>query len=358
MASIREKGTGKTRRFEVRYKDPTGRHRSKSFTTKTDAKGFLAQAISAEQRRDTLATHGLDLGPQRETTVGEWTAQWVATHDMDRQTRVKYASAVRAHLEGSDLAEKRLTLITPYDVEQHLGRVTSRTMRYTLYQALAMTMDSARRARLIKENVVREVSVPQPRRERKPRVLLPDELAALYAALPQPWRLMARLQLWTGARPGEAIAWQTRDLNLQTKKRSTIALIRAARRDGTLKPIKTDNEAGERILPLERDLVDELGALAAGRRPDELLFPSRSGTVLSTSNFTSRTWLPAVRQSGLDNVQWYHLRHTCASRLIERGADVIRVARWMGHSDERTTLRVYGHMFPRGLDDLADLIDP
>jgi hypothetical protein len=168
MAAIREKGTGKARRFEVRYKDPTGRHRSKTFTTKIDAKGFLAEAISAEQRRSTLASHGVDLGPERETTtLGEWTAHWLTSYDMEVDTRAKYASAVRTHFEGSNLAAKRLTAITPYDVEQLLGSVSSRTVRYTLYQALAMTVDSARRARLVRENVVREVSVPQPRRERR-----------------------------------------------------------------------------------------------------------------------------------------------------------------------------------------------
>ena len=76
-----EEGTGRRKRFRVRYKDAAGRHRSKSFTTKTDAKAFLGQAIDAEQRRRTLGTHGLDLGPEREmTTLGEWPRRWVASH--------------------------------------------------------------------------------------------------------------------------------------------------------------------------------------------------------------------------------------------------------------------------------------
>lgn len=317
MASIQEEGAGTSRRFRLRYKDATGRHRSKSFSTKTDAKGFLGQAIQAEQRRHTIATHGLDLGPQREsTTVGEWAVHWLATYDMQVDTRAKYATSIRTHLLPADLATRKLTLLRPYDVEQFLGSIESRSVRYTLYQALAMTMDSARRARLVQSNVVREVPVAQPRRERKPRVLLPDELEALFAALPHPWSFMARLQLWTGARPGEAITWQAGDLGLKSQGRSTIALVRAARRDGSVKPIKTDNEAGERVLPLTRSLAAECRDYVKGRDQGALLFPSKTGSVISRSNFTTRTWLPAVRAAYLADVQWYDLRHTCASRLI------------------------------------------
>ncbi len=47
MASIQEEGTGKSKRHRVRYKDAVGRHRSKTFFAKTDAKEFLAEAIHA-----------------------------------------------------------------------------------------------------------------------------------------------------------------------------------------------------------------------------------------------------------------------------------------------------------------------
>lgn len=60
--------------------------------------------------------------------------------------------------------------------------------------------------------------------------------------------------------------------------------------------------------------------------------------------------------SGLEGAVWYDLRHTCVSRLVARGADIVRVARWIGHTKPTTTLREYGHMFPQGLDELADLL--
>jgi integrase/recombinase XerD len=42
---------------------------------------------------------------------------------------------------------------------------------------------------------------------------------------------------------------------------------------------------------------------------------------------------------------WHMLRHTFASRLVQQGVDVYRVASWLGHSDVRMTQR-YAHLRP------------
>ena len=44
-------------------------------------------------------------------------------------------------------------------------------------------------------------------------------------------------------------------------------------------------------------------------------------------------------------------RHTCGSRLIERGVDIVAVSRWLGHSNVSFTLSVYGHQL-RELPDI------
>jgi integrase len=48
-------------------------------------------------------------------------------------------------------------------------------------------------------------------------------------------------------------------------------------------------------------------------------------------------------------------RHTCASRLVQRGVDLYRVQRWMGHKSTTTTMR-YAHLSPKHLEGLADVL--
>jgi integrase len=50
----------------------------------------------------------------------------------------------------------------------------------------------------------------------------------------------------------------------------------------------------------------------------------------------------------------HELRHTCVALLIEQGADILHVSRFLGHKDIRTTASTYGHRFPQRGESLAD----
>lgn len=367
MASIQTLDVGARReRHAVRYKDETGRHRSKTFRLKSEAKAFQAEAIQAERRRATLASHGIDLGGDRETTtVMAWVDRWLEEYqgkegDLADSTRGKWRSAVNVGLRPHAARHLRLPAFRRAEIEQVLDSVTSPHTRKILHQALALCLDGAVRQRLIASNPAREVRVPTVRRKRKPEALTDPQVTKVFARLREPWLLMSELQLWTGARPGEAIAWQPRDLIVR-KNRSYLRIVRTVTKDGRgYKSVKT-GEDGEREIPVPAALagrlrarIDGLGLPADGEQP---LFPGRN-TVrpIDRANFTKRVWNPAIEAAGLRGVVWYDLRHTCVSRLIARGADIVRVARWIGHTKPTTTLREYGHMFPQGLDELADLL--
>jgi len=56
-----------------------------------------------------------------------------------------------------------------------------------------------------------------------------------------------------------------------------------------------------------------------------------------------------------DDAVVHTFRHTCASRLVQRGVDLYRVQRWMGHKNIATTMR-YAHLAPKHLEELADVL--
>ncbi len=59
----------------------------------------------------------------------------------------------------------------------------------------------------------------------------------------------------------------------------------------------------------------------------------------------------------LEDAVIHTFRHTCASRLVQRGVDIMRVKTWMGHSAVATTLR-YAHLAPKHLDDVLSALEP
>ncbi len=63
----------------------------------------------------------------------------------------------------------------------------------------------------------------------------------------------------------------------------------------------------------------------------------------------------AANDLGLEDVVLYTLRHTCASRLVQRGADLYRVMKWMGHANIATTQR-YAKLVPSDLFTLGELL--
>lgn len=56
-----------------------------------------------------------------------------------------------------------------------------------------------------------------------------------------------------------------------------------------------------------------------------------------------KAFATACRQAGLEGVTPHVLRHSVATWLDEAGTDLRRVAGVLGHSDSRTTERVYVH---------------
>lgn len=76
------------------------------------------------------------------------------------------------------------------------------------------------------------------------------------------------------------------------------------------------------------------------------------------SSFTRR-WekMRYICGFGLDkNFVPHILRHTCCSRLIQRGAEIVKVSRWMGHSNIATTM-IYAHLAPNSLSDIKMLLE-
>ena len=50
------------------------------------------------------------------------------------------------------------------------------------------------------------------------------------------------------------------------------------------------------------------------------------------------------------------LRHTCASRLVQRGVSLLVVKEWMGHKSIVTTQR-YSHLAAQNLFDAARVLE-
>lgn len=61
--------------------------------------------------------------------------------------------------------------------------------------------------------------------------------------------------------------------------------------------------------------------------------------------------------AGVKQIRIHDFRHSCASLLINNGAYITLVAKYLGHTKIDETLNTYSHMFKNKLNNIIGLID-
>lgn len=64
-----------------------------------------------------------------------------------------------------------------------------------------------------------------------------------------------------------------------------------------------------------------------------------------------------AKRAGVKQIRIHDFRHSCASLLINNGANVTMVAKYLGHSKIDETLNTYSHVFQNKLDDIVNTIN-
>lgn len=353
----RDYGTGSvtfrgTNRWQLRWYDGidpiTGRHRRKSKTfhgAKKDALRELALLTSSGKSSGAvplgaLIDRWLDGGSHADSTLRNYRRSIKLVPPLLAKTaidelRVSTLDAFYAQLDAQGVSRHRIV---------NLAAVISGALQQ------AVTWE------WLPTNVGRLAKVPQPeaRDGDAPEV---EHVRALFRAVADNPQRVAWLALTviTGARRGEIVALQWRDVDLDAGGLN----IRHALdpNTGTLKDTKT--KASRRALALDPVTVDVLSvwkdaaaerARAVGARLNPTAF------VLSDAPDSMRPWRPDVatkrfirlrRTAGVpDTVRLYDLRHAAATLLLAGGHDPKTVAGRLGHSRVGTTTDTYGHVIP------------
>lgn len=195
---------------------------------------------------------------------------------------------------------------------------------------LSKLLKKARKRGMIVSLPEIELNKPQ---EGRIRFLSGQEEDALRVALPEGYRGLYDFLLYTGCRFGEALALQWNDIT-----------------DKTVSFWHTKS-GKPRTIPL----VSRARAGIPFTRHNELIRPFASVPYESFYH----AWLRARTACGLGDdrqVVPHVLRHTCASRLVQRGVDIRRVKDWLGHSTIQMTMR-YAHLSPSDLYSAAEALE-
>ncbi len=351
-AGIRERGD----KHQVRYYTPDGRRHAQSFDGITAAKRFKRGVDAARDKGELLDPR---LGS---VAYAEWVDEWwTTTHHLKPKTRAGYGSLFRTHLLP-EFGGTRLARITTPQVRAWVASLDSRGLSSSrirqAYGLLKLTMKAAVESGYIARTPCVGVKVARaPKRDQL--VIAPEQVAVLAEEVTEPYGVLIYLLAYSGLRWGEATALRRKRCDPLRSRLEVVESV--AEIGGTLHYGETKTYA-RRFARLPRFISDMLAehlAHRVGRDGDALVFTAPGGQPLRYSNFRARVWNPAVVRTDETpgGLTPHHLRHTCASYLIARGASVKAVQVQLGHSTPVVTLNTYLHLFPDDLDRLFDDVD-
>lgn len=353
MAAVRRHPTT-PQHWQVRYRDPSGRQRAKSFPKKSDAVKF-ANLVEADKTR----------GEWTDPRAGRVTFADKAAEVMSHRVHVEVSTSVRdeqvmRRLVLPYLAESQLARVEKSDIQRWVNQLIAADYAPTTirkaYDLGARVFDEALDDQMITRTPCRNITLPKFRTRVERRFLEPAEVQQLSEAIDPDFRvLVLAAAAATGLRWGELAGLIVGRLDML---RRSLRVEESLSEVGGVLALKSPKTASsKRTVALPAFLVDDLARHLADHPTDGFVFRSKEGGPLRRQNFRSRFWLPAVRASIGEPCRFHDLRHSHAATLIAEGVHPKVIQERLGHSSIKTTMDTYGHLFD-GLDAAAaDALD-
>ncbi len=189
-----------------------------------------------------------------------------------------------------------------------------------------------------------DCSVPCFKVEKHERFLTREEISRLGDALrAAPAERLASthaavaiyLLVLTGCRRNEILGLRWDDLNFDTGQMRL-----------------RDSRAGARMVPMPHKAAEVFAGLSRTPGNPWVIPGKKKGTRLVNLN---ESWDRIRKRADLEGVRLHDLRHTCASHAVMNGAPVLVVARLLGHSNIRMTLR-HAHLGERHIGAAAERV--
>ena len=353
---------GRGLRYRVRYTDPDGRERSKSFPDrdKRAAEAFLITVEADKLRGSYIDPHAGRISLRR------YASEWLAGQTFDESTREATESRLRVHVYPY-LGDRQLGAIRPSHVQawdralqqQNLAPTYRRVLFANLSAIFSAAVDDER----IAKNPCRAASVKPPRLlARKVTPWPAEHVLGVHRALPARYRVAATLAAGCGLRQGEVFGLAVDDVEFLGRTLHVVRQVKMVRgkfifalpkgrktRDIPL-PETVATELARHITvfpPLEITLPWETprGAPTTAR----LLLYSREHNALDRRHFNAYVWKAALAAAGVEPSRangMHALRHFYASVLLDAGESIKALSEYLGHSDPGFTLRTYTHLLP------------
>jgi hypothetical protein len=233
MAHIRRVAAGS---WQVRYRDPSGKERARTFRRKADADKFLV-TVETDKLRGMWADPRLV-----RITVGEWLPTWQTSRvHLRPSTRAASESMLRNHVLPY-FGDRRLGSVTPTDVQGFVAHLEEKGLAASTvrqcYLLVAGLFSSALDSDIIVRSPCRGINVPQSS-NMEMRFLTADEVSDLAGVIDERYHALVLTAAYTGCRFGELAGLKAHRLDLLRRTVTITEALSEVRGQVRLTPPKT-----------------------------------------------------------------------------------------------------------------------
>jgi site-specific recombinase XerD len=332
---------GKTYWFSITYQ---GKRIQRS--TDTDNKK-LAEKIHAKTYTEIIEDRYFDVVEAKKHTFDELMKKFMSEYAVKKEvsTQMRYVSArnnLRKCFHDMTLADIKPRTISSYvDSRKREGAKVATINRELGLLSKAFNL-ALKQWEWCTENPCSRIQ-REPENNRIDRWLTQEEEAALLKGgqgyLNGQLVEIIVLALNTGMRQGELLSLKWTDVDLFRK----VVSVR-----------KTKNKE-PKVIPLNKAAYEMLLEKSRVVNISGYVFATQNGTMISRWNLR-REFMNALAKAEITGFRFHDLRHTFATKLVQAGIDLYRVARLLGHRDITSTQR-YAHHYPESLRSSVEILD-
>jgi integrase len=362
----------------------TGKRKRLTRYGKTEGEAYekLQQAL-AELRIGTYVE-------QRDMTVGMWFPNWLdkyAKNKVKQSTYNNYRSyidkrivPIMGHIKlldlNVDILQRFLNAQYAHGNLKTGGQLSEKTIR-NIYLMMHEAMSQAVKNELVIKNNLEAVVLPKVQHVEM-RVLNKKENHTLLKTTmksKERYGLGVLLALKTGMRIGEICGLRWKDIDIwdkvihirQTLQRQEVMEHRegGAKTEIIIGPPKS--EKSRRDIPLPESLIPFLKAQRKAQKENALAVQDayqNKGYVLMNEmgcyiepRTLQDTFQRLLLEAGIEDANFHSLRHTYATRAVEKGMDIKTLSELLGHADVSTTMNRYAHSLDKHKRKMVDMMD-
>jgi len=275
--------------------------------------------------------------------------------------------------DGKTLGQVALKDITRFGLQVKLNELATKFSKsvVTKFRLYAHTiLDEALEEDYLQRNPARKLQLPDMRKSCE-RALTEEEIVELLGVLSGRDRLIIRMFLVLGIRPGELFALRRNDRLYPSQIRIDESVSEELKGDEKLVTPKT--ETSDSYVWLPKSIETELDfwmETAVRDEPESFIFPSMRNTPINLNNFLNRNIKPAAKRARkalldagrklppgfLEKVNHQALRRTCATHMQGVGTPK-DVQAHLRHATPAVTLAVYMKQIPASVRAAVEELD-